>query len=139
MAICAPGAAVLVDIPKGHGRGHWQRVLADEYGDNPRWSAVVWCPDCGLGMSAINHTINANGQISPSLGHPTEYPSCGWHTHPRLIGWANDFPPTPIVRMASECECCHSKSRSISNWGMGWGYKLVCDKCIAIISTPPVS
>lgn len=120
-----------IEIPCGKGKGHWALVLFDEYGDKPHWSAIVWCPECGKPLNCVRHTIADNGQITPSLGHPTEYPPCPWHTHPRLLGWEPkvDPPPHPYC---GECARCGTKTRQLSGWGRGWGVAgLVCPKCIA--------
>ena len=122
---------MLVDIPHGHGKGHWVRCLVDEYGDNPRWSAMVRCPDCGKVLFARDHKIDDNGQITPSLGHPVEYPPCGWYTSPRLVGWA-PVPPTPGPLPTHDCARCGAKGRQLGGWGT-WpdGSRLVCPTCIA--------
>jgi hypothetical protein len=125
------------EIPRGIGKGHWEPVLFEEYGDKPHWSAIVWCPECGKPLNCVNHTIAPNGQISPSLGHPAEYPPCAWHTHPRLVGWEpkTDPPPHPYC---GECTRCGTKARSLSGWGRGWGFTGdVCPKCVADLQEKP--
>lgn len=121
---------MMINIPRGKGPGHWMPVIVDEWEDSPRWSAVVWCPDCGKPLSCIRHNIAANGQINPSLGHPVEYPPCPWHVSPRLIGWEVLAPLHVRTESKNECERCHRLSRLLGGWGVGWGYKLVCNNCI---------
>lgn len=119
-----------IEIPHGRGKGHWNRVIVDELGDNPRWGAIVWCPECGRGLFARDHKIDGNGQISPSLGHPTEYPPCGWHTHPRLLDWA-PVPPSPQPRAMNTCARCKCQSRSIGGWGTHGAFVgIICQACI---------
>jgi hypothetical protein len=119
------------EIPHGKGKGHWQRTLVDELGDNPHWGALVWCPECGRVLFAKDHAISAGGQITPSLGHPDDYPACPWHTHPRLVGWS-PVPPTPAPREFSTCESCGVKSRSIGGWGTWSGGRgIICPTCFA--------
>ena len=120
-----------IEIPQGKGKGHWQRVLVDELGDNPRWGAIVWCPECGRVLYAANHKIDENGQISPSLGHPTEYPPCGWHTNPKLLNWA-PVPAAPGPRPFETCTRCSKRSRDVGGWGYhGAHVGIVCDVCFA--------
>ena len=76
------------ELLEGRGPGHWQRILVKPDGAQPRWSAIVWCPACGRVLDARNHHIGADGQITPSLGHPASYPPCGWHVLPKLLGWS---------------------------------------------------
>ena len=123
-------ASVLVDVPEGVGRGTWQRLLVDSMTDRRRWSAVILCPDCGKPLVLINHTISANGQVSPSVGHPSEFPACGWHQHPRLVGWS--LPPLPPLPNKETCERCGTTTYQVSGWGT-WsgGSGIICDKCFA--------
>src|ERR1035437_6734 len=127
---------MLTDIPMGIGddhyqKGTWRRFLCHtpepEY--RPYWSAMVTCPECGKFLNCANHTISADGQISPSLGHPTEYPPCGWHTNPKLLGW-EQWPVPPIPEIET-CERCGCQAHSIGGWGT-WskGIRLICPKCI---------
>jgi hypothetical protein len=117
------------EIPEGKGRGHWQRVLLDAQGDSPCWSAIIWCPDCGRILALQRgHAIATNGQITPSVGHPDEYPACPWHTHPRLLGWS--VLPTPPQYALETCEQCGAQSRSIGGWGTWSGGRgLICRTC----------
>ena len=125
------------DIPQGHGKGHWQRVILGEMSDEPVWSAVLWCPECGKGMSLQRgHTIAADGQVSPSVGHPNGYPPCGWHTLPRLVGW--EVRPNPPPREWNTCARCQRKSRSIGGWGTdGRVAGIICDTCRAELNAAP--
>ena len=36
----------LRELPQGRGPGTWRLVLLDEFGDLPRWSAIICCPNC---------------------------------------------------------------------------------------------
>jgi hypothetical protein len=113
--------------------GTWERLIA--HTPEPEylsyWTAIVWCPDCGRGLLASLHTIANDGRVTPSLGHPASYPPCGWHTHPRLLGWEPSnwrLPPSPEL---TTCARCPRQSRSLGGWGLGWGYSSpICDKCI---------
>lgn len=129
------GMSGQIDITRGKGRGHWMRVPANEFGDNPFWTAIVWCPECGKPLNAIQHQIGADGQITPSLGHPVEYPPCSWHVSPRLIGWdghqssPNRVPP-PMPRQIETCAKCGKQSRDIGGWGTHGSYTgIICFDC----------
>lgn len=56
----------------------WAEGLNDE--------PVVWmrCA-CGQIMGIGQHTIEANGDVNPSLHH--DVPECGWHVFGRLAGY----------------------------------------------------
>lgn len=101
---------MLVELPRGyrHEPGTWSRVLAMMPEPDCRyyWTATIWCPECGKALYAANHTIGADGQISPSLGHPDIYPACGWHTYPRLLDWA----PSAWGRPTQSCSVSGSAS-----------------------------
>lgn len=49
----------------------------------------VCCPDCGvhLMLSKENHTIAADGTLSPSLVCPNHRDGCSWHVWGRLADW----------------------------------------------------
>ena len=47
----------------------------------PPW---VRCPECGVRGALTDHSIAADGSISPSLVCPA---GCGWHVFARLLGW----------------------------------------------------
>jgi len=56
-----------------------------EFKSGPRHlSATIICPDCGQIMSLASHTIDQNGQVSPSVRCTV----CTFHDHIRLDGWA---------------------------------------------------
>ncbi len=124
---------MLIDIPKRTGmerRGCWQRITIDEAGDDPIYSAIIWCPGCGKPLALQRgHHIADDGQISPSVGHPTTYPPCGWHTNPKLLGWV---PGKPATIPYTTCERCTRRSRLVSGWGT-WaqGAGLICAECFA--------
>jgi hypothetical protein len=130
------GAAVntLTQIPKGKRTpGTWQLILVDELGDTPHWSAIVWCPECAKPLNCSNHTIASDGQISPSLGHPSGYPPCSWHEYPKLLEWPDL--PAPAPRPFHQCERCGRKSRELGGWAVGWGFPLVCDACMKVLKS----
>lgn len=54
-----------------------------------RYFVEVCCPDCGahLMLSRENHTIAADGTLSPSLVCPNTRSACGWHVWGRLADW----------------------------------------------------
>jgi hypothetical protein len=120
----------LIDLPPGKGRGKWQRVLVDEFGDKPRWSAIIRCPECDMILPIINHAIGNDGRVSPSVGHPKN--PCSWHVTPKLIGWA-PCPPAPAPYPFHSCENCDFKARQLAGWGT-WsgGVGVICPKCILI-------
>ncbi len=47
-------------------------------------TALISC-DKGHWCSLTNHTIAADGTVTPSLVCPTE--DCGWHVFLRLVDW----------------------------------------------------
>ena len=112
--------------------GTWRRILAHtpepEY--RPFWTAIICCPECGRYLAATAHTISTDGQITPSLGHPVEYPPCSWHTAPRLIGW--EAWPVPAIPDPETCERCGKIAHNIGGWGT-WsgGPGLICAQCFA--------
>ena len=46
-------------------------------------SAVVGCADCGTWAALMDHTVDENGVVRPSIGCP----SCGWHVFATLKDW----------------------------------------------------
>lgn len=121
---------MLLELREGKGRGHWHRILLDEFEDAPKWGAVVWCPGCGKPMLMRDHTVDANDRVHPSLGHPLEYGECGWHTDPYLVGW-NPVPPIPVRPVIEHCGKCGRRARSLSGWGTWNGPGLLCPPCFA--------
>lgn len=128
---------MLTEIPRDPGagkarRGTWAPTMhhTPEPEFRPFWSAMVCCPDCGKLLSAINHSIDANGQISPSLGHPTQYGPCGWHTNPRLIGWEPQNWPLPPIPKPETCALCSKVSHTLGSWAIANG-GLQCAECFA--------
>lgn len=119
---------MLIDIPMGKGPGTWRRLLCDEYGDHPKWSAIITCPDCQTKLPIVNHNIDKNGQVTPSVGHP-QNPSCPWHPpSPRLLGWS-PLPLMPTPLPYHFCTQCDKKSRQLGGWGVAGG--LLCSDCMA--------
>jgi hypothetical protein len=130
---------VPTDVPSGRGPGRWMRILHDEFGDHPRWSAIVWCPSCRKPLALINHEIGVDGTVTEPVGHPETYEPCSWHpAQLRLVGWEHN-PPAPEPLPYHECEKCQAKGRQYGGWGT-WsgGPGLICPKCIAEIwGRPP--
>lgn len=131
---------MLVEIPRAVGSerfkpGTWWRWLAHtaepEY--RPYWTATICCPECGRLLNLALHTIEANGQVVPSVGHPPGYAPCGWHTNPRLIGWEQWSVPEESALETpppETCERCGAQSHTLGGWGT-WsgGSGLICQKC----------
>ena len=117
-------------LAKGRGPGQWMRLCMDEYGDHPRWAAILRCADCARPLMLVNHTIAADGQVSPSVGHPENYPACSWHPTPRLVGWVAEPDPEPKPIVAT-CDRCGATTRQLGGWGT-WskGRGLICPACI---------
>lgn len=110
--------------------GTWRRLLAHtpEPECRPYWTAIVTCPECARPLLASLHTISEDGQISPSLGHPMNYPNCSWHTRPRLIGW-NPLPPLPPTPNIETCAKCGKQAHQIGGWGTWTGPGIICIEC----------
>jgi hypothetical protein len=127
---------MLIELPHGKSRGQWQRMLVDEYGDAPRWSAMIRCPDCEERLSLLDHKIADDGQVTPSVGHWNNA-GCAWHTSPKLVGWS-PCPPTPEVKpYIAECEKCHKKLRQLGGCGVNaGGYRLLCQPCMQPFLAP---
>lgn len=120
--------SALLELTNGKAPGQWRRVLVDEFGDVPRWSAIVRCPDCSLRLSIEAHAISEAGQVSPSIGHPVGV-SCSWHVTPRLLGWS-PCPPAPEPKPFQDpCAACGKRARQLGNWGI-LGGGLVCPDCL---------
>jgi len=116
---------VSIELPRGKKRGQWQRVLIDEFGDQPRWSALIQCPDCGTHLPIPNHTISAEGQVTPSVAHPAS--ACAWHPPGlKLLDWA-PCPEAPGPLPTHECFRCGAKGRQLSGWALAGG--LTCPAC----------
>jgi hypothetical protein len=128
---------MLIELPHGKGPGKWQRIIVDEFGDKPRWSAIIRCPACGMYLPIPNHTIAPDGQVTPSVGHPVG--ACGWHPpSPKLLGWA-PCPPVPEPRPVHECATCGIKTRQLCGWSVT-GLGLLCPACMKVLlvkSIPP--
>jgi len=76
----------MIDIPKSDPRdgplekGHWGPV------NDPRWVAILSCPNCGFKCSLrATHEVAATGVVTPSVICPNE--GCDWHEHVRLLDW----------------------------------------------------
>lgn len=118
-----------VDFPEGKGPGTWQRTIEGEFTEAPRWSVLIWCPECRLPLLLTHHKIDASGQVSPSVGHPDveRYRGCTWHETPRLLGWVVLPPPEP--RPVSACVLCGTTTRALGGWGIT-GDGLTCPACM---------
>ena len=136
---------MLVDIPRSRpdqkrAPGTWVHILQHTPEPEYRfyWSAMVWCPECGKPLSCINHTIADDGQITPSLGHPIEFPSCSWHVSPKLIGWAPKEWGTPETPSPETCARCGKVSHTIGGWGTWSQGGIICASCFKTVmcSTP---
>jgi len=119
---------MMTELTEGKGAGKWQRVCHDEFGERPRWSAIVWCPVCSRPLSISNHSIAEDGQVAPVVGHPDSYEPCTWKVAPRLVGWVSMPDPEPKPILAT-CALCGAKARQLGCWGT-WPGGLVCPKCI---------
>ena len=51
-------------------------------------TASLSCPECGRVASLSDHTIDAAGNVSPSVVCP--YQGCTWHVFVKLEGWEVD-------------------------------------------------
>lgn len=119
----------LADIPRGKGRGTWQPILFHTPEPEYRgfWSAIVFCPECNKPLSAVNHNITSDGQVTPSLGHPNSYPPCDWHPPSvKLIGWEQW--PVPETQIYT-CARCSVTSHNLGGWGTWSGDGDICSKC----------
>lgn len=115
----------LRELPQGRGPGMWRLILLDEFGDLPRWSAIICCPNCHTMLPIPNHTIAADGEVTPSVGHPIR--ECGWHVSPKLLGWQGGrLAPGP--RPFYECTGCKATTRQLNGWGVFGGLK--CPSCL---------
>jgi len=123
----------VIEVINGKGRGKWQRALIDEFGDTPRWTAIVRCSDCGVHLPLTNHTIADDGTVTPSVAHDPRLPPCTWHPYLKLLGWS-PIPPAPSPLPFHECKRCGAKGRQLAQWGVGWGFSLVCPACVAALS-----
>ena len=121
-------------LEQGKSPGEWMRTIVDEFSDATRWGAIITCPECKRRLLVRDHTIAPDGQISPSVGHPAEYPFCSWHTHPQLIGWS-PVPPLPIHAIHI-CTVCRRETRQLGGWGIMQG-KLTCQQCLETKEAQP--
>jgi hypothetical protein len=123
-------ADMTTELPNGKGAGKWQRVIVDEFGDRPRWSAIIRCPQCGVFLPITNHTIAPDGTVTPSVAHDPRLPPCSWHPNVKLVGWS-PCPPDPEPRPFHDpCGRCGATGRQLGGWGIGWGFALVCPACV---------
>lgn len=134
----------LLEAKSGNKRqpGTWVKVLAHtpEPEFKPFWTAVVNCPECGRMLNATLHSIAANGQISPSLGHPDSYPPCAWHVNPRLMGWTPNEWPLPETAPLETCERCKKQAHSIGGWGTWSGGRgIICSECVHFVRILAIS
>ena len=81
------------DFPKGY-----YRVVVNSRPWPHVYTATMTCPNCGTLMSLENHSISADGTVSPSVVEPlnpkTKCPSsCGFHDFVKLEMWDMGLPP----------------------------------------------
>lgn len=57
---------------------NWRRAKRDDED-----IVVLTCPTCKR-MAALDHEINQEGVVSPSVECPYD---CGFHDHIKLVGW----------------------------------------------------
>lgn len=69
---------------RGRGKGQWWPVKDTE----GRLSAELYCDKCGLPSHMLNHTIAADGVVSPSFVECADQERCGtFHQFVKLEGW----------------------------------------------------
>jgi len=66
--------------------GVWKRNFGVE-----RKIACVSCPVCGTVSALIDHKIDSDGFVTPSI----ICPRCGFHENIRLLDWKGDSGDTP--------------------------------------------
>lgn len=78
----------------GRGPGQWWPIRSDKR------SAILYCPDCGHSMHLMNHEIDAQGVVQPSVVEPEAlFPKCPndrcgkFHQHVQLAGWSTPAQP----------------------------------------------
>lgn len=71
-------------IQRGRGLGQWWPL---DLGDGKK-SAELYCRTCGLPTTMVNHTIAADGTVTPSFVEHKDKERCGT-THENFIleGW----------------------------------------------------
>ena len=128
----------LIDIPRcpsddTFAKGTWTRMLfhTAEPEFKAYWSAIICCPECGKYLNLVNHKIAADGQISPSVGHPNSYPPCGWHVTPKLLDWLPEEWGLLPQNEVEICAGCGRQSHSIGGWGT-WNKSrgIACPACL---------
>jgi len=63
-------------------KGRWRPWIASVFpGPVFKQTVALVCPKCDHLLSLVNHTITADGQVSPSVVCPHK---CGWHEFIRL-------------------------------------------------------
>jgi len=76
------------------GKGQWAPRFKEG-----KTTAVVGCPDCGVRGTLEEHTIDVNGNVTPSVMCTD---GCTYHeSGVVLMGWRNDAAFKPINRMAN--------------------------------------
>jgi hypothetical protein len=58
--------------------------LVQQYGAGNDSVLLLRC-DCGKVIRMLDHRVDAEGLVSPSIWH--DVPGCGWHVMGRLEGW----------------------------------------------------
>ena len=88
----------MIEATRGRKAGQWSPVA-----DGCKVSAVYYCAKCAHPMGLMNHHIESDGSISPSVVCPNpvldretgedmrsptlDCASCDFHNYVRLIGW----------------------------------------------------
>ena len=93
----AAGAGGVIDDDNRIAKGEWAWIERVPEGASPRWLSIhIRCSDCGVlstlwrayGADQHGHKIDAQGNVSPSVGCP--HKPCGFHTQPtKLLGFVD--------------------------------------------------
>lgn len=73
-----------VEIPHDGNMPKFNIEPMPAWGLTPDSRLMIRCA-CGLVMGLDGHTVEANGDVNPSLWH--DEPECGWHVMGRLLDW----------------------------------------------------
>lgn len=81
----------MIDIPQALTEDFWTDEPGPIWRRSTRDGKLTANVKCGNGhiASLVDHTIAADGTVTPSLDCATE--GCSWHVHARLVGW-----PLPV-------------------------------------------
>lgn len=73
--------------------GEWRPLIGSD-----GLSAMICCPECQKEATLTKHTIEANGEVRPSVVCPfgqVECPHCSFHVHATLVGWPEELSNQP--------------------------------------------